>query len=398
MPIAWTQGIDDPSYPNRYWCSAGQVGTKMYLFAGNEGATLNRIYDMATGIWSSGAALTAGLSQPANQAPAVGTKLYVAGSSAMRVYDTVGNSWANYGGGNSTTFPASFAVGTDVYVAGGWSSQTQFYRFNTLNNTWTSLTPLPFANCYMATIVQIDSNNLRLFCSTYGTGNAANDWGLRHNYNYNISGNSWDLVSYTPIPAEPDNPYLAGGSGYKTVGTGGAGVVRIGNNVHVIGGTYTTTVGTYHNRIYNITTNTWSDGLAKPSSMVLGAMGFYENKLYTYNAGMEVYQFIDPPVTPINPAAEGRNHKNIITWQDPSWAAGITYNLYWSYVPGVTTSDNLISGLTNSFTYEHTGLTNAVPIYYKIASYNADYDVESGLSVEFSGTPSGPDTEGYIIW
>lgn len=398
MPIAWTQGIDDPSYPARNWCSAGQVGTKMYMFGGNEGQTLNRIYDMATGIWSSGAALTSGVIQPANQAPAVGTKLYVAGGSLMRVYDTVGNSWANYGGGNSTTFPASFAVGTNIYVAGGWSSQTQFNKFNTLTNAWSALTALPFANCYMATFVMIDSDNIRLFCTTYGTGNASNDWGLRNNYNYNISGSTWDLVSYTPIPAEPDNPYIAGASGAKIVGTGLAGVVRIGNNVHVIGGAYTTTIGYYHNRIYNITADTWLDGLAKPSSMVGGAMGFYQDKLYTYNYGMEVYQFLDVPAAPINGEALGRNNKNILSWEDPAWVSGITYRIYWSYVPGVTTGDTRIETGSADLTYEHTGLVNFITVYYRVAAYNVAYDYESSLSNEFSGTPKVGGSDGRIIW
>lgn len=398
MPVAWTQGIDDPSYPVRQWCSSGQVGTKMYLFAGYEGATLNRIYDMATGTWSGGAALTSGVSQPANQAPAVGTKLYVAGGSVMRVYDTVGNSWANYAGGNPTTFPSSYAVGTDVYVAGGWSQNTLFYKFNTLNNTWTQLTSLSFGQTYMSTLVAIDSDNLRLFSGHWGTGNDGNDWGLTYNYNYKLSTGLWDTTTYAQIPLEPDNPYLAGGSGYKNVGTAGPGVVRIGNNVHVIGGYLTIVIGNTRNRIYSIDTDSWSFGLAKPSNMILGGMGFYQNKLYTYYIGTEVYEFLDAPPAPINGHADGKNYKNIITWEDPDWVSGITYRLYWSTIPGVTTGDNRISGLTNSFYYEHIGLTNNIPIYYKIAAYNAAYDYESALSDEFSGTPMTHNTDGRIIW
>jgi len=397
MPIAWTQGIDDPSYPVRQWCSAGQVGTKMYIFAGYEGSTINRIYDMATGIWSSGTALTSGVSQPANQAPAVGTKLYVAGSSVMRVYDTIGNSWANYAGGNSTTFPASFAVGTDIYVAGGWPSQTQFYKFNTLTTTWSALTALPFSNCYMATFVNIDSNNIRLFCSTYGTGSAPNDWGLRHNYNYNISGGTWDLVTYTPIPLEPDNPYIAGGSGAKQVGCGASGVIRIGNNIHVIGGAYTTVIGSTHNRIYSIANNTWSDGLVKPSGMVLGAMGWYQDKLYTYNSGMEVYQFFDAPAPPGVAAAASGYRKNTITWDDSGYDPGITFNIYWSFVPGVTTVDTKISDATTP--YEHLNLmTVGIPYYYIVTAYNVSYDVESAPSNEVSATPLAEISDGRIIW
>jgi len=400
MPIAWTQGTDDPSYPVRQWVAAGQWGTKMFLFGGYEAPSATRIYDMATDQWSSGASFSYSSNQPANTAPTVGNKIYVHGSGRMHVYDVIGNSWTYYNGGHvSSYFSACHAVGTDIYVAGGWSSQVGFSKFNTLTNTWSSLPNLPAAanKCYAAAFANIDSDNIRLFGSLYGTGNPSMDWSLTYNYNYRVSTGTWDTTTPAQIPFEPDCPYMSG-SGPKNVGTCGAGVIRIGNNIHVIGGAYTTAIGSLHNRIYNITSNTWSDGLAKPSGMNMGGMGFYENKLYTYMYGMEIYEFIDAPVTPINPAAEGRNQRNIITWQDPDWATGITYNLYWSFVPGVTTSDNLISGLTNSFTYNHTGLTNGVPIYYKIASYNAGYDIESSLSVEFSGTPSGPNTDGRIIW
>lgn len=397
MPISWTQGIDDPLYPTRQWVSSGQVGSKMYIFAGYEGASLNRIYDVATGIWSSGASLTSGMYQPANQAPAVGTKLYVAGGGAMRVYDTIANSWANYSGGNSNTFPSSYAVGTDIFVLGGWSGSTQFWKFNTLNNTWSSMAGLPFSQTYMGSIAQIDSDNLRLFGSTYGTGNASADWGLTYNYNYRISTSIWDTTSYAQIPLEPDNPFHSG-SGLKNVGEGAAGVVRIGNNIHVIGGTYTTLIGQYHNRIYNITANSWSDGLAKPSGMVLGATGFYQNKLYTYNVGMEVYEFLEIPSAPINGQAIGRINKNVLSWEDPAWVSGITYCIYWSYTPGVTIGDTRIETGNAALTYEHTGLANFITVFYRVAAYNAAYDYESLLSNEFSASPSCGGSDGRIIW
>jgi len=397
MSIAWTQGIDDPSYPVRQWVSSGQVGTKMYLFAGYEGAALNRIYDMATGIWSSGTVLTSAVAQPANQAPAVGTKLYVAGSGVMRVYDTIANTWTNYSGGNSNTFPSSYAVGTDVFVLGGWSGSTQFWKFNTLNNTWSALPGLPFSQTYMGSIAQIDSDNLRLFGSTYGTGNASNDWGLTYNYNYKVSTGAWDTTTYAPIPLELDNPYFAGGSGPKNVGEGAAGVVRIGNKIHVIGGWYTTALGIYHNRIYDIASDTWSSGLPKPSSMVLGATGFYEDKLYTYNSGMEIYQFFDAPSPPGVAAANGGFRKNIITWDDSGYDLGITFNIYWSFVPGVTTADTKISSVAAS-PYEHLDLTAGVPYYYIVVAYDETYDVESSPSNEVSATPTNSYSDGRIIW
>ena len=396
MPIAWTQGTDDPSYPTRQWCSSGQVGTKMYIMGGYEGAGIVRIYDMATDTWSSGASFSAGTSQPANQAPAVGTKLYVAGGGKMHIYDTVANTWAYYYGSTNYNFPSSYAVGTDIYVTGGWSSTSSFYKFNTLTNVWSALPSLPFSQTYMGSIIGIDSDNFRLFGSTYGTGNANNDWGLTYNYNYKVSTGAWDTSSYAPIPLEPDNPFSAGGSGPKNVGEGAAGVVRIGNNIHVIGGWYTTTVGLYHNRIYNIDSNTWSDGLPKPSTMVLGATGFYQDKLYTYNIGMEIYQFFDAPPPPDAAAAAGGFGKNIITWDDSGYDPGITFNIYWSFAPGVTTSDTKISGATTPYT--HSDLTVGTPYYYIITAYDATYEVESIPSDEVTATPTNQNSDGRIIW
>ena len=176
MPIAWTQGTDDPIYPVRQWVSSGQVGTKMYIIGGYELSNGVRIYDMQADTWSAGASYVIGTNQPANQAPAVGTKLYVAGGGKMCVYDTVANSWSYYIGSNNLNFPSSYAVGTDIYVVGGWSNTTAFWKFNTLTNAWSDLGVLPFAHTYMGSIIGIDSDNFRLFGSTYGTGNAANDW------------------------------------------------------------------------------------------------------------------------------------------------------------------------------------------------------------------------------
>lgn len=317
MATGWKRGIDDPLYPSRTWACSGQVGSKLYIFAGLEGTTLNRIYDMAIGSWSSGAVLSSGIQQPPLQAPAIGNKLYVAGGAgfgagAMRVYDAVANTWTNYAGGTSNTFTCSVAVGTDIYVLGGWPSGRHFFKFNTLTNTWSTLTNLPWLNTFMASVIQIDNDNFRLFGSTYGTGVSLNDWGLTYNYNYKISTATWDTSTYAQIPVELDNPYIAGASGPKIVGEGGASVIRVEDNIYVIGGTYTTVQGNKNTRIYNITTDTWSSGPQKPSGAALGAIGFYQDKIYQYNAGMEIYQF-KMEQSPII-AIEAGEKKNTLTW------------------------------------------------------------------------------------
>ncbi len=75
-----------------------------------------------------------------------------------------------------------------------------------------------------------------------------------------------------------------------------------------------------------------------------------------------------------------------------SWNAVIgaaTYNIYWASNPGVTTGSDSVTGITKA-AYDHTGLTNFIPYYYKVNAVDASGDV-SGLSVEVSATP---DTSG----
>jgi len=74
--------------------------------------------------------------------------------------------------------------------------------------------------------------------------------------------------------------------------------------------------------------------------------------------------------------------QNTINWSNPPGAT--SFNIYWKTTPGVTTSDNKITGVTNG--YIHEDLTNEQPYYYKIEALNLTET--SVLSDEVSATPS----------
>ena len=86
------------------------------------------------------------------------------------------------------------------------------------------------------------------------------------------------------------------------------------------------------------------------------------------------------PVSPVILALPGIN-QNTITWNPVSDA--VSYDLYWSLSPGVTKSDNKISGIISP--YIHIGLTSGTTYYYVLVAKN-DYG-ESDLSNEVSATP-----------
>ena len=106
------------------------------------------------------------------------------------------------------------------------------------------------------------------------------------------------------------------------------------------------------------------------------------------------YDEVPPPDAPVA-SATGLRLSNSISWASVVGAS--SYNIYWSYVPNVTTSDTKIAGVTSP--YVHSPLLAGVPVYYIVTSVGPLYDVESVASNEVSATPlSMESSDGRIIW
>jgi hypothetical protein len=71
-----------------------------------------------------------------------------------------------------------------------------------------------------------------------------------------------------------------------------------------------------------------------------------------------------------------------------------SYNLYWGTAPGITTGSTKIAGVSSP--YDHTGRTNGVPYYYRVAGANGGG--EGPLSNEASATPAAPVTSRVTDW
>lgn len=101
-----------------------------------------------------------------------------------------------------------------------------------------------------------------------------------------------------------------------------------------------------------------------------------------------------PPSAPTSVTASGGANQVTVSWAAVTGA--VSYNLYWSAAPGVTTSTGTrISGATSP--YAQTGLAAGTPYYYVVTAVNAAG--ESAASSQVTATTNAPtpafDAPGY---
>lgn len=81
-------------------------------------------------------------------------------------------------------------------------------------------------------------------------------------------------------------------------------------------------------------------------------------------------------------SANAGEDRNSVGWENVGTA--ISYNIYWSLVPGVTTQNGTkVTNVANPFV--HTGLSNGTPYYYVVTGVNTF--AESAPSTEVTATP-----------
>jgi len=408
----WTNGTLYPRSIGWYTRNEGQVGNVLYMLGGQQISPSIRVsevwkYDMENDIWAQLNDCPYG--QMAYQdSCVVGNYIYSYGgyqnvtwpSTILSRYDTVNDTWSLMANNSAALelnyyWPTLISNGIDVYVLGGWNSvgwtyARHCYKYTVSSNTWTRLADAP-TEIYGAEGMFIDSDNIRIFGGLTGPP-LPNDYGNTLNMNYRISTNSWDNTTYAPVPSK-------GGFGH---------IARFDNYIYYIG-RYGLDVppgpGQKATEVYDIVSDSWFHGTDMPVATNGGSTGVYNGKVYCIATTsaipspykvVQVYSSLQAVDAPENPVCTPGPWNNTITWTYPAPAPNIIYNIYWSFVPGVSVSDTKIAGVTSP--YIHPSLTHGVTYYYIITAYNTDISSESDPSVEISGTPSAAVTIAEIIW
>lgn len=146
------------------------------------------------------------------------------------------------------------------------------------------------------------------------------------------------------------------------------------------------------------------------TSTYIGRSSANGTSLYIWGAMLEAAAILNPYISggwnsdenmgaveaPVLSSVTPAPISNILSWTHPG-GAGIQYNIYWSYLPGVTILDNKIENISSPYT--HTGLLPGVTIYYVVTAYDTNMSMESAVSNEMSGIPGPPTLSvGQIIW
>jgi hypothetical protein len=198
-PIAntWTALASMTTGPDYLFHAEYGGNGKIYVMGGENGGTLNRIYDITTNTWSAGA--------PVPEC-------------------VLDHGHAYYNG--------------KVYVIGGWAcgaASSAVYAYDVASNTWSApLAPLPQTELNMATVAingKIYVAN-GLYCHDQPPGCDT----VNNLFIYDIAGNSWTSGPPSPLASE----YPAG--------------TAIGGKLYMIGGAGTNTY------LYDPVANSWSSG------------------------------------------------------------------------------------------------------------------------------------------
>ena len=198
----WTQKANMPT--TRYGTVGGIIDDKFYVIGGvdNVARNQNEMYDITNNSWT-----TKAVKPTADYwatGDAVGTKVYYFGnegtSTKVEIYDSVANTWSTgtnsaYGSG----YGQAVAVGNYIYkIAGGdTNSQNKLTRYDTINNSWTTLANLPV---YITTHVAGLINGKYLQVATgITTVGGTTTYYVATNLQYNIDTDTWTTKTNTPL-------------------------------------------------------------------------------------------------------------------------------------------------------------------------------------------------------
>ena len=323
-----------------------------------------------------------------------GGRVYYSSDNGASFSQAVVNSWRGVGGDSAYGIDSS---GDRIYVVGDMQPGFDPAVFYSDDNggTWTSMGALGTlaAGGILLRIDVIDQTEM--YVTTY-----------TDNKIFKYANSAWtdisDIARAKPILLAGENLYNGNNSGDKlrvsddggvtwSDHTGAAmSITTAVNEIHFDSSSNNLyiAVNSVNGRIYitNEDGTPFENGYIFTGETNVETISLdFENAIIVAGAGSTIYrgnlpvipgQVIGLSAIPLTSAT------NQISWNSISGAS--TYNLYWSYYPGVTKTDNVIEGIS-SVTYDHIGLESGTTYYYAVAASGALG--EGDLSDEDDATP-----------
>jgi uncharacterized protein (TIGR03437 family) len=215
--------------------------------------------------------LPAGTASPAGLAAANGRLYYIGGldqsgpSNRVQVYDPVTNQW-----GTGAPMPKvvtsaqSAAVGSRVYVIGGWSPADGFATngvqvFDAAVNRWSNLQPAPLA-VYGGAAASVGS---KVFIMGGWISNAGgNQVPTTQVHILDTTTGNWSTGTSSPLAVA------------------GASAVAVGNAIYLIGGITLDHSISNAVSVYSVVTNSWGDGPGALRGVYEAAAGYTASRIY----------------------------------------------------------------------------------------------------------------------
>ena len=244
-PGPWTEAAVYPAAV--YGAAVASNGANIYAFGGNTAGGAQHAeayrYDPIANTWTALASMTTGPDYLFHAEYGGNGKIYVMGGenggTLNRIYDITTNTWSAGAPVPECVLDHGHAYyNGKVYVIGGWAcgaASSAVYAYDVASNTWSApLAPLPQTELNMATVAingKIYVAN-GLYCHDQPPGCDT----VNNLFIYDIAGNSWTSGPPSPLASE----YPAG--------------TAIGGKLYMIGGAGTNTY------LYDPVANSWSSG------------------------------------------------------------------------------------------------------------------------------------------
>lgn len=188
-PVAnsWASMASSPTAITNSAATYFPGNNRIYVFGGyNPSNNYNRIYNIATNSWSSGA--NCPYTDYGTAAATLGNYIYVLWGSSypgyFRRYDPNANSWSALANcPNSASHGSLCAKNGYVWALGGWSALPYFRRYDPATNTWANMASIPQGRQGAGLDTCLD----RIYAYSGGNG-----WSpIQNCYSYVPATNSW---------------------------------------------------------------------------------------------------------------------------------------------------------------------------------------------------------------